>query len=135
MRHLAIQIPSTYDVSVPDVVEREDPRGAESVNEILGELLRELRDQRGITQSQVADRAGISRGSVANIERGDQGASVPLFLRLVAALEADGPSVIEQLQERVDKIESLDGPNSELRDLLSERELRWVMKSVAESSK
>jgi transcriptional regulator with XRE-family HTH domain len=124
-----------HNVSVPDVVDRELSRRTDSVNELLGDLLRELRDQRGMTQSEVADRAKISRGSIANIERGDQGTSVTLLLRLVEALEADVGVLMTTLQERVRATEDSDDAGSGLEGLLDPRELRWVLKPVAENTK
>lgn len=124
-----------HNVSVPDVVDRELSQRTDSVNEILGDLLRELRDQRGMTQSEVADRASISRGSIANIERGDQGTSVTLLLRLLGALEADGSKLMKRLQKVVSETEEPDDAGSGLEGLLDERELRWLRKPVAEHTK
>lgn len=126
---------NVHNVSVPDIVDREVSQRTDSVNELLGDLLRELRDKRGMTQSEVADRASISRGSIANIERGDQGTSVTLLLRLLGALEADGGKLMKRLQKVVSETEEPDDAGSGLEDLLDERELRWLRKPVAEHSK
>ncbi|WP_146605845.1 helix-turn-helix domain-containing protein [Micromonospora craterilacus] len=52
----------------------------------LGHRVRLLRAERGLTQRQLAEAVGISRPSLANIERGRQETSVSVLLRLAAAL-------------------------------------------------
>lgn len=44
------------------------------------------RKLRGLTQAQLADRAGLARGTVQRIEAGDMGASVENLLRVLRAL-------------------------------------------------
>jgi transcriptional regulator with XRE-family HTH domain len=41
---------------------------------------------RGLTQAQVADRAGVSRGTVIRLERGDGGVSIETLIRVLRAL-------------------------------------------------
>lgn len=43
---------------------------------LLGKLIRQRRIEQGITVQRLADRAGISRGLVQRIERGDIGCSI-----------------------------------------------------------
>ena len=50
-----------------------------------GECVRELRRQRGLTQQQLADRAGVSRKFVAEFEAGHDGAEWARALRLMNA--------------------------------------------------
>ena len=42
----------------------------ELLNEVIGHRLAELRRARGLTQQQVADRMGVTKGRVSQIERG-----------------------------------------------------------------
>ncbi|MFC7244299.1 helix-turn-helix domain-containing protein [Catellatospora aurea] len=42
----------------------------ELLNEVLGHRLAELRRARGLTQQQVADRMGVTKGRVSQIEQG-----------------------------------------------------------------
>jgi transcriptional regulator with XRE-family HTH domain len=62
------------------------------VNEIdeallrLGERVRELRADRGLTQLRLAERSGMSRPSIANVEAGRQNVSVRHLCALAAAL-------------------------------------------------
>jgi transcriptional regulator with XRE-family HTH domain len=52
----------------------------------FGARLRALRDQRGWTQAQLAERAGCNSFTVAKTERGEQEPAWPLVLALARAL-------------------------------------------------
>lgn len=58
-----------------------------NVAEVFGARLREVRQQRGLTQVQVAERTGIAQNHISEIERGTRVPSVVTMLRLAAALE------------------------------------------------
>jgi transcriptional regulator with XRE-family HTH domain len=51
-----------------------------------GDDLATWRKLRGLTQAQLADRAGISRDTLARLERGDGGVSIENLLRVLRAL-------------------------------------------------
>ena len=53
----------------------------------VGAHLRTWRQLQGLTQGQVADRAGINRGVVVRLERGEGGVSLELFVRVLRALQ------------------------------------------------
>lgn len=52
----------------------------------LGGHLSSWRKLRQLTQAQLADRAGVSRGVVSRLERGDGGVSVENLLRVLRSL-------------------------------------------------
>jgi transcriptional regulator with XRE-family HTH domain len=52
----------------------------------LGGRVRELRADRGFTQLRLAERSGISRPSIANVEAGRQNISLRQLCALAAAL-------------------------------------------------
>lgn len=52
----------------------------------LGESIAKWRKLRGLTQAQLAERAGVSRGVVRRIEAADGGVSVENLIRLLRAL-------------------------------------------------
>ncbi len=56
--------------------------------EELGAVVRETRQRRGLSQQALADRAGLSRNFVAQIERGESSPTVATLARLAAALGA-----------------------------------------------
>lgn len=53
-----------------------------------GSKVRQAREQRGWTVVQLAQRAGVDPGNLSRLERGLQGASDIMRIRLAAALEA-----------------------------------------------
>jgi transcriptional regulator with XRE-family HTH domain len=60
-----------------------DPR---EVADRFGDRLRELRTAKGWTQGELADRAGMAKAGIANLEQGRTGPSWETVVRLCAAL-------------------------------------------------
>ncbi|AHH93453.1 hypothetical protein GCM10010174_32020 [Kutzneria viridogrisea] len=54
----------------------------------LGKAVREMREQRGWTQSQLAETAGMTQPAVARFEAGGTVPTIPVLERLARALEA-----------------------------------------------
>jgi len=52
----------------------------------LGRALRQMRENRGLTQTEVARRAGIPRLKVIHVETGRTGVSAKAYVRVAAAL-------------------------------------------------
>lgn len=74
------------------------------VRRALGELTGSLvawRKLRGLTQAQVADRAGVSRDTVVRLEGGDGGVSTETLLRVLRAL-----GILELLPRALDPYET-----------------------------
>jgi transcriptional regulator with XRE-family HTH domain len=59
------------------------------------------RKLRGLTQAQLADRAGVARNTLNRLERGDGGISTENLLRILRAL-----GVLESIQRALDPYES-----------------------------
>jgi transcriptional regulator with XRE-family HTH domain len=59
---------------------------ADGVQRRVGVRVRELRAGRGLTQLRLAERAGISRPSIANVEAGRQNVSLRQLCALASAL-------------------------------------------------
>lgn len=53
----------------------------------LGAIIRRLRKERGWTQDQLADRAGISRRTLVALEGGNARGEIGIALRVIAALD------------------------------------------------
>jgi HTH-type transcriptional regulator/antitoxin HipB len=71
----------------------------------LGNLVREARLAAGLTQEQLAQRAGASRLWINQVESGHQGASVGKVLKLLAAL--DLAMEVAPEQRRVSRLDSV----------------------------
>jgi transcriptional regulator with XRE-family HTH domain len=57
--------------------------------DMLGRNVRDYREGQKLTQKEVADMAGLSRGHYASIERGFEPASLRAYLRIAVALSVD----------------------------------------------
>jgi ribosome-binding protein aMBF1 (putative translation factor) len=55
----------------------------------LGRAVRELRERQGCSQSQLAQRAGMTQPAVARCEAGGMVPTLPVLERLAAALDVD----------------------------------------------
>ncbi len=71
-----------------------------ALREISGSVSR-WRRLRGLTQAQLAERAGVSRGVARRLEAGDGGVSIENVLRILRAL-----GVAELLTEALDPLRS-----------------------------
>jgi len=60
-----------------------------SLREIVARNLRRLRHDRGLSQEELADRAGINRNYVGMLEREQHAATVDMLEKLADVLEAD----------------------------------------------
>ena len=85
------------DIRDAEQAMRELERGEDELvpGEIVGRLLdgeppvRVWREHRGLTQAQLAERAGVTQGAVAQIESGKRRGSVDLLRKLAGALNLD----------------------------------------------
>lgn len=64
----------------------------------FGEMLRKLREQRGLSQEQLAFETGIHRTFVSQLERGLKTPSLATLFKLAAALEIDASQMVQQLE-------------------------------------
>lgn len=76
---------------------------------IIGTNLQRLRTQRGLTQEQLAEKAGISTSFCANIERGNKGVSLSVLYDLADSLGVSVDYLLypEQPDARIRNIEAL----------------------------
>lgn len=64
--------------------------------EDLGRAIADIRKAQSLTQADLGARAGISRESVAQLERGRQGRSIELLLRMLRRLGATVTITVER---------------------------------------
>jgi transcriptional regulator with XRE-family HTH domain len=62
-------------------------RAAKHVRKFLGQRLRALRKQRGLSQGRLGDRAGLSGKFIGEVERGEKSISIDSLYRVSVALE------------------------------------------------
>jgi transcriptional regulator with XRE-family HTH domain len=71
---------------------RTDPRAA------FGERLRNLRKVAGLSQEELAERAGLHRTYVGGVERGERNVSLVNILKLARALKVAPSALFEGVQ-------------------------------------
>lgn len=76
---------------------------------LLGSLIRESRIERKLTAQELADRAGISRGMLQRIEKGDLKCEIGAVFEVativgVRLFDADGRSLAQHLYQTRDKL-------------------------------
>jgi transcriptional regulator with XRE-family HTH domain len=80
---------------------RRTPPAVKRATRGLAEDVAVWRKLRGLTQAQLADRAGIGRATLARFEQGDGGISLESLLRVLRAL-----GILENLTRALDPYES-----------------------------
>lgn len=77
------------------------PRRMSSGNDIrrLGKILREVRREAGLSQEELADRAGIHPTYVSQIERGLKSPTMRMLARLAKALGTTPGKIIRLLEK------------------------------------
>jgi transcriptional regulator with XRE-family HTH domain len=104
------------------------PDFTRAVNRSVGAAVRETRDSCSMTQAALADAIGLSRASIANIERGEQSVTVPLLLRISSILGVPAATLLRE--PNADELALLKLPESGQRALdalgSDEQAKRWV---------
>ena len=72
----------------------------EPIAAVFGAVLRERREAAGISQEQLADRAGLHRTYVSLIERGKRTASIEVVRKVSAALGVTMTDLIAATEKR-----------------------------------
>lgn len=62
----------------------------EYVNEHIGRKIKDLRNQNGLTQQELADRTELTKGFISQLERGQVSPSVGTLHDLIECLESNG---------------------------------------------
>jgi transcriptional regulator with XRE-family HTH domain len=63
--------------------------------EKFGALVRALREERGFTQDQLAERAGVSSTYIGFIERGDNVPTLTIILQIASALKVRSSDLLQ----------------------------------------
>ena len=86
-------------VSVADLG-KHHPLYPAALSRSVGRAIKERRVAADMTQASLATKGGLSRGSIANIERGEQTVAVPVLLRIADALQVDACSLLLEPSDR-----------------------------------
>ncbi len=64
----------------------------------LGQTIKRHREEAGLSQEQLAAKAGIHRTHVGFLERGERSASVDVLVRIAVALEVPAWAILKEAQ-------------------------------------
>ncbi|MCL4722935.1 MAG: helix-turn-helix domain-containing protein [Rhodocyclaceae bacterium] len=68
---------------------------------VFGKVLLELRLQRGLTQDQLAERAGTERSHISALERAEKGPALTTIFSLAAALGVSAGEMIGLVEQNL----------------------------------
>ena len=85
-------------------------RARRTAESIFGEHLRELRTAAGLSQEELAEKAGIHRNYIGHLERAEKTASLDVLVRIAAAFDLSLPELLEGFTSRT--VRSLSGNSS-----------------------
>lgn len=94
---------------MPKSITRTYSRYTRDATALLGSLIREARLERRLTTQELAERAGISRGMLQRIEKGDLKCEIGAVFEVativgVKLFDADGRTLTKQLHQAKDKL-------------------------------
>nr|WP_281721677.1 helix-turn-helix transcriptional regulator [Nitrosomonas nitrosa] len=98
--------------SMPKSIIRTYSRYSREASLLLGELIRVARKERKLTAQEVADRAGISRGLLQRIEKGDLKCEIGAVFEVavivgVKLFDADETTLTRHIRQTEDKLSLL----------------------------
>jgi transcriptional regulator with XRE-family HTH domain len=73
----------------------------------IGEVLRDLRQQKGRTLRQVASRASVALGYLSEVERGQKEASSEILASVAEALDVPISTIMREVSDRLSVLEGL----------------------------
>jgi len=77
------------------------------VRQEIGDVLRDLRLQKGRTLRQVAGRASVALGYLSEVERGQKEASSEILAAVAEALDVPISSIMREVGDRISVLEGL----------------------------
>jgi len=82
------------------------------VRQEIGDVLRDLRQQKGYTLRQVASRASVALGYLSEVERGQKEASSEILSSVASALGVPISQIMHMVAERFKVVESVVIPDT-----------------------
>ncbi|MCT8272567.1 helix-turn-helix domain-containing protein [Xanthomonas translucens] len=82
----------------------EDPGGMDKTLPFFGEVISVLRRNAGFSQEVLADKAGVHRTYISQLERGLKSPTLAVLLKLATALEVKPSKIILLLERALDEV-------------------------------
>ncbi len=77
------------------------------VRQEIGDVLRDLRQQKGRTLRQVASRASVALGYLSEVERGQKEASSEILAAVAEALDVPISAIMREVSDRLSVLEGI----------------------------
>ena len=74
------------------------------LNQAIGEKIKRLRSQRGLTLDQAADLTGVSKSMIGQIERGNSAPTVTTLWKICNGFKVSFSSLLEQCEKAVSEV-------------------------------
>lgn len=101
--------------------------GSDSLQQVIAQKLKWARKMRGLTQKELAEKAGVSPGLIGQLEMGRVSASFKTLERISRAL---GVSVCYLILDREELDELVASLNPELRKILTDPRVQVILGSI-----
>jgi len=75
-----------------------------AMNKVLGEIISRQRQESNLSQEELADRAGIHRTYVSQIERGLKSPTLAILISVAKALNTKASTILSELEREVNGI-------------------------------
>lgn len=72
--------------------------GESAINLVFGQIVRELRTKKGLSQEELADRSGLHRNAIGLIERGERTPSIETLFALSDGLGIKPSTLVAKLE-------------------------------------
>jgi transcriptional regulator with XRE-family HTH domain len=82
------------------------PTTQQHVERLAGNLLRRARAQKGLTQRQLAELAGVPQSSIAKIESGARQPTLPVLTRILVAVDLQPRIALEPYDDHDDVLDA-----------------------------
>ena len=82
------------------------PTTQRHVERLAGNLLRRARAQKGLTQRQLAELAGVPQSSIAKIESGARQPTLPVLTRILVAVDLEPRIALEPYDDHDDVLDA-----------------------------
>jgi DNA-binding XRE family transcriptional regulator len=70
-----------------------------SFEQVVGQILRELRTEQGLSQERLGNEAGSGRTYVSQLERGERGPSLKMVFKLARRLGVEASEIVRRIEE------------------------------------
>lgn len=73
---------------------------------LFGEVISQLRRNLGLSQEDLADRAGVHRTYISQLERGLKSPTLAVLMKLAAALDVQASEILKQLEHSLNELQN-----------------------------